>query len=149
MAKKANKAQSAQIFQVSANGANWAQVFNSSQELPFIVEFADGAQIKVLEYFKAHHFKKGSKTAITYETNGAKYEAIETDRVRKIYCKDYEAKEHAKKAKVFHTAENLDLATMQDLADLEAAIKAEKERREKAKEERKAALLAELAELDK
>lgn len=148
MTKKANKAQSAKVFQVSANGANWAQVINSSQKLPFIVEFSDGAQIKVIEYFKAHHFKKGSKTAITYETNGTKYEAIETDRVRKIYCKDYEAKEHAKKVKVFHTAENLKLATLAELAELEDAINAERARRKEEKEAKKARLLAELAELE-
>lgn len=144
----AKKKESLEIFQVLADGANWAQVFNSSQKLPFVAEFSDGARITVSEYFKAHHFKKGSKTAISYEANGTKYIAIETGRVRKIYCKDYKPTSHEIKVKCFRSAENLNLASLAELEALEAAIKTERERREAAKEARRAALLAELEALD-
>lgn len=156
--KTSAKAQVINTLKVAKDGSNWRQVFNASQALPFVVESYEGKLYEVTQYLKAHSQFKGSKTCVTYTHEGTTYKEVETDELRKLLCPDYQKGEHTKREKEDPTQkfERLINEALQingvpnslKKAVSEALASAKQDLEKAAKAARKAALLAELAELE-
>lgn len=133
------------MTKILLDGSNWASVVNSTLVEGSKLVFEDGFKCTVLEYYKAHFFRKGSKTALKIKY-GNKTETIETDALRKAHCPQYKPKKHESKQKTF-SYQNLELATELELVQLRDAILKELARREDAKQSKIAELEKELASL--
>lgn len=123
---------------IKLNGSNWANVVNSNLKEGAKLNFEDGFKCTVLEYYKAHFFKKGSKTALKIKV-GNTTTTIETDRLRAEHCPDYVQKTHNKPTKKF-VCEGIAFGTVAELTQAYEAISAEltkRERESKREEERK------------
>lgn len=116
------------------DGSNWANVVNSNLSEGAKLTFEDGYKCTVVEYYKAHFFKKGSKTAIKIKV-GNTTKVVETDKLRAEHCPNYVAKPHAKPTKKF-VCEGIEYGTREELTKAYEAISEELTRREK--ESRKA-----------
>lgn len=115
------------------DGSNWANVVNSNLKEGAKLNFEDGFKCTVIEYYKAHFFKKGSKTALKIKV-GNTTQTIETDRLRAEHCPNYVQKTHAKPTKKF-ICEGLEYGTDKELLLAREAITEELRKRD---EERKA-----------
>lgn len=145
-------------LKVAKDGSNWRTIFNATQPLPFVVEDFLGKTYEVTNYLKAHSQFKGSKTCVTYTHEGTTYKEVETDELRKLLCPDYKKGEHVQRAKEDPTQkferlinEALQINGVPDSlkkAVSEAFASAKQDLEKAAKAARKAALLAELAELE-
>jgi hypothetical protein len=102
------------------DGSNWTSVINANLTEGAKLTFEDGFKCQVIEYYKAHHFKKGSKTALKIKV-GSKIETIETDRLRAEHCPAYVQKTHAKPTKKF-VCEGLEYGTDAELLKAREAI---------------------------
>jgi hypothetical protein len=123
---------------IKLKGDNWQNVVNANLKEGAKLNFEDGFKCTVLEYYKAHHFKKGSKTALKIKV-GTKVETIETDRLRAEHCPNYVQKTHAKPTKKF-ICEGIQFGTREELTKAYEAISEEltkRERESKREEERK------------
>lgn len=158
-AKKTSvKAQVINTLQVAKDGSNWRSIFSATQSLPFVVEDYLGKTYEVTNYLKAHSQFKGSKTCVTYTHEGKTFKEVETDELRKLLCPDYKKGEHVQRGKEDPTQkferlinEALQIKGVPDSLKnaVSDALKTAKQDLEKAaKAARKAALLAELAELE-
>lgn len=130
---------------IKLNGGNWANVVNANIKSGAKLEFEDGFKCVVIEYYKAHYFKKGSKTALKIKV-GKDVQTIETDKLRAEHCPEYKAIPHKTKVKAFQVV-NLELATIEQLKDLQKQITEELQKREQQKQKRIADLQKQLAEL--
>lgn len=156
--KTSAKAQVINTLKVAKDGSNWRQVFNASQVVPFVVEDYLGKTYEVRDYIKAHAQFKGSKTCVTYTHEGKTFKEVETDELRKLLCPDYKKGAHTPKVKEDPTQkferlinEALEINGVADSlkrAVREAYENAKVDLQKAAKAARKAALLAELAELE-
>lgn len=156
--KTSAKAQVINTLKVAKDGSNWRTIFNATQPLPFVVEDYLGKTYEVTNYLKAHSQFKGSKTCVTYTHEGKTFKEVETDELRKLLCPDYKKGEHTKKEKEDPTQkferlinEALQINGVPDSlkkAVSEAFASAKQDLEKAAKAARKAALLAELAELE-
>ena len=157
-AKSAKGAQVINALKVSKDGSNWRSIFNANQTLPFVVEDYLGNTYEVTNYLKAHSQFKGSKTCVTYTHEGVTHKEVETDIFRSLLCPDYKKGEHAQREKEDPTQkferlinEALQIKGLPDSlknAVSEALASAKKDLEKAARAARKAALLAELAELE-
>lgn len=157
---KKTKSASAQVvtLKVAKDGSNWRTIFNATQTLPFVVEDHEGKTYEVTNYIKAHSQFKGSKTCVTYTHEGKNFKEVETDELRKLLCPDYKKGEHVQREKEDPTQkferlinEALQIKGVPDAlkkAVSEALASAKEDLHKAAKAARKAALLAELAELE-
>lgn len=157
---KKTKSASAQVvtLKVAKDGSNWRQIVNATQPLPFVVEDFLGKTYEVTNYLKAHSQFKGSKTCVTYKHEGVTHKEVETDIFRSLLCPDYKKGEHTKREKEDPTQkferlinEALQIKGVPDSlkkAVSEALASAKQDLEKAAKAARKAALLAELAELE-
>lgn len=130
---------------IKLNGANWTNVVNANLKSGAKLEFEDGFKCVVVEYYKAHYFKKGSKTALKIKV-GKDVQIIETDKLRFEHCPEYKAIPHKTKVKTFQVV-NLELATIEQLKELQKQIIEELQKREENKQKRIAELQKQLAEL--
>lgn len=130
---------------IKLNGENWTNVVNSDLKTGAKLTFEDGFKCTVIEYYKAHYFKKGSKTALKIQV-GKDVQTIETDKLRSEHCPQYKSVPHKNKVKTFQVV-NLELATIEQLKDLQKQIESELKRREENKQRRIAELQRQLAEL--
>lgn len=152
------KAQVINTLKVAKDGSNWRSIFNATQPLPFVVEDYLGKTYEVTNYLKAHSQFKGSKTCVTYTHEDKTFKEVETDELRKLLCPDYKKGEHTKREKEDPTQkferlinEALQINGVPDSlkkAVSEAFASAKQDLEKAAKAARKAALLAELAELE-
>lgn len=128
------------------DGSNWGHVVNSNLKEGAKLTFEDGFKCTVVEYYKAHFFKKGSKTALKIKVGNAT-QTIETDRLRAEHCPQYVQKTHAKPTKKF-VCEGIEFGTREELTKAYEAISAEltKRERESKREEERAKLLASLTQ---
>lgn len=157
-AKSAKGAQVINTLKVNKDGSNWRSIFNATQPLPFVVEDYLGKTYEVTNYLKAHSQFKGSKTCITYKHEGVTHKEVETDIFRSLLCPDYKKGEHVQRGKEDPTQkferlinEALQIKGVPDSlknAVSEALKNAKQDLEKAAKAARKAALLAELAELE-
>lgn len=130
---------------IKLDASNWTQVINANLKSGAKLEFEDGFKCVVLEYYKAHYFKKGSKTALKIKV-GKDVQTIETDKIRLEHCPEYKTIPHKTKVKTFQVV-NLELATIEQLKDLQKQIESELQKREQQKQKRIAELQKQLAEL--
>jgi hypothetical protein len=157
-AKSAKSTQVINTLKVAKDGSNWRQIVNATQPLPFVVEDFLGKTYEVTNYLKAHSQFKGSKTCVTYKHEGVTHKEVETDIFRSLLCPDYKKGEHVQRGKEDPTQkferlinEALQIKGVPDSLKnaVSEALKNAKEDLEKAvRAARKAALLAELAELE-
>jgi hypothetical protein len=131
---------------IKLNGENWQNVVNANLKEGAKLTFEDGFKCTVLEYYKAHHFKKGSKTALKIKV-GSKVETIETDRLRAEHCPNYVQKTHNKPTKKF-ICEGIQFGTREELTKAYEAISEEltKRERESKRDEERKKLLASLTQ---
>lgn len=132
---------------IKNDGSNWAAVVNSNIAANTKLEFEDGFSCRVLEYYKAHSIKKGSKTTLKIKVGKQEPYLIETDKLRAEHCPDYKTTEHKPKTKKGFSLNNLEAATTEELTEALNAIKEEQKRREDAKQKQIADLEAQLAAL--
>lgn len=130
---------------IKLNGANWANVVNADLKSGAKLEFEDGFKCIVVEYYKSNTFRKGSKTALKIKV-GKDVQTIETDKLRAEHCPEYKVIPHKTKLKTFQVV-NLELATIEQLKDLQKQIAAELQKREQQKQKRIAELQRQLTEL--
>jgi hypothetical protein len=130
---------------IKLNGENWTNVVNANLKSGAKLEFESGFKCVVVEYYKAHHFKKGSKTALKIKV-GKDVSVVETDKLRAEHCPEYRAIPHKTKVKTFAVT-NLELATIEQLKELQKQIESELQKREQQKQKKIAELQKQLAEL--
>lgn len=118
------------MAKILLDGSNWASVVNSELTNGAKLEFEDGFKCTVVEYYKAHFFKKGSKTALKIKV-GSKTQTIETDALRAAHCPNYVPKKHETKTKAFGY-KHLELASQAQLLSLRDAVHEELKRRQDA-----------------
>lgn len=133
------------MAKIKLDASNWTQVVNSELKSGSKLEFEDGYKCTVVEYYKAHYFRKGSKTALKIKV-GKDVSIVETDKLRAEHCPEYRAIPHKTKVKTFQVV-NLELATIEQLKDLQKQIESELQKREENKQKRIAELQKQLAEL--
>lgn len=114
---------------IKLNGENWQNVVNANLKEGAKLTFEDGFKCTVLEYYKAHFFKKGSKTALKIKV-GNTTQTIETDRLRAEHCPAYVQKTHAKPTKKF-VCEGIEFGTREELTRAYEAISEELTKRER------------------
>lgn len=131
---------------IKLNGANWTNVVNADLKSGAKLEFEDGFKCVVLEYYKSNTFRKGSKTTLKIKVGNKEPFLIETDKLRAEHCPEYKAIPHKTKVKTFQVV-NLELATIEQLKDLQKQIESELQKREQQKQKRIAELQKQLAEL--
>lgn len=136
---------SKRMEKIKLNGENWTNVVNANLKSGSKLEFEDGYKCVVVEYYKAHHFKKGSKTALKIKV-GKDVSIVETDKLRSEHCPEYKSIPHKTKVRTFKV-DNLALATIEQLKDLQKQIAEELQKREENKQKRIAELQKQLAEL--
>lgn len=127
----------------------------------FLVE-ANGKKFKVLKYWKSQKTfadkpeqttkgePTGNKTTFVVKWTGEKEETYTNDSFRKQFCPEYSTKTYERdkdKTKEFKPAQNLELATLAELAEALKAIQEEQKRREDARQKQIADLEAQLAAL--
>lgn len=132
---------------IKRDGSNWSAVVNSNIAANTKLEFEDGFSCRVLEYYKAHSIKKGSKTTLKIKVGKQEPHLIETDKLRAEHCPEYQKTKHKPKTKKGFSLENLEAASAEELADALSAIQEEQKRREDAKQKQIADLKAQLAAL--
>jgi hypothetical protein len=131
---------------IKLNGENWTNVVNANIKSGAKLEFESGFKCVVLEYYKSNTFRKGSKTTLKIKVGNKEPFLIETDKLRAEYCPEYKAIPHKAKVKTFQVV-NLELATIEQLKELQKQIESELQKREKNKQKRIAELQKQLAEL--
>lgn len=131
---------------IKLSGENWQNVVNANLKEGTKLSFEDGFKCTVLEYYKAHHFKKGSKTALKIKV-GNKVETVETDRLRAEHCPNYVQKTHNKPTKKF-ICEGIQYGSREELTKAYEAISEEltKRERESKRDEERKKLLASLTQ---
>lgn len=131
---------------IKLNGENWTNVVNSNLKEGAKLTFEDGFKCTVLEYYKAHFFKKGSKTALKIKV-GNTTQTIETDRLRAEHCPNYVQKTHNKPTKKF-ICEGIEFGTREELIKAYEAISEEltKRERESKREEERNKLISSLTQ---
>lgn len=130
---------------IKLDASNWTQVINANLKSGAKLEFEDGFKCVVVEYYKAHYFKKGSKTALKIKVE-KDVQTVETDKLRTEHCPEYKSIPHKTKVKTFQVV-NLELATIEQLKELQKQIVEELQKREENKQKRIAELQKQLAEL--
>lgn len=128
------------------DGSNWTSVVHANLSEGAKLSFEDGFKCQVIEYYKAHHFKKGSKTALKIKV-GNTTQIVETDRLRAEHCPNYVQKTHNKPTKKF-ICEGIQFGTREELTKAYEAISEEltKRERESKREEERKKLLASLTQ---
>lgn len=130
---------------IKLNGENWTNVVNANLKEGAKLTFEDGYKCTVIEYYKAHYFKNGSKTALKIKV-GKDILVVETDKLRAEHCPQYKSVPHKNKVKTFKVV-NLELATIEQLKDLQKQIASALQKQEQQKQKRIAELQKQLAEL--
>lgn len=131
---------------IKLNGENWTNVVNANLKSGSKLEFESGFKCVVLEYYKSNTFRKGSKTTLKIKVGNKEPYLIETDKLRAEHCPEYKSIPHKTKVRTFKV-DNLVLATIEQLKDLQKQIVKELQRREENKQKRIAELQKQLAEL--
>lgn len=111
---------SKRMEKIKLNGENWTNVVNANLKSGSKLEFEDGYKCVVVEYYKAHYFKKGSKTALKIKV-GKDVSIVETDKLRSEHCPEYKSVPHKTKVKTFQVV-NLEIATKEELENLKKEV---------------------------
>jgi hypothetical protein len=134
------------VEKIKLNGENWTNVVNANLKSGAKLEFESGFKCVVLEYYKSNTFRKGSKTTLKIKVGNKEPFLIETDKLRAEHCPEYKSVPHKTKVKIFAVT-NLELATIEQLKELQKQIESELQKREQQKQKKIAELQKQLAEL--